>query len=145
MEEEIKENIEHEVVETEQEKISEQPDSPPTKRELAELEVYARHMREIRAELEEIHAKFGIDGEELEDPLKEMREELAEIKNGFSKMRSFFNEIKNQQVNHQQAVSQCYYPTQSVSPMPQPAPVMPFYQTPNFQPIIPAIPNFNIR
>ena len=120
----------------------------PSSRQLAELEVFLKHFEDIKFELSEIRERFGDAGEIPVDPLKEMRKELSEIKNGFTEMKSFMEELKNKGI--QNSVTSLtgnnqagYYQAPAMSSMP--TPVMPFYQTPNFQPIIPAIPNFNMR
>jgi hypothetical protein len=62
-------------------------------------------------------------------------------------MKSFMEEFKSKVIhnnaNQPTGNQSGYYQVPAMSSMP--TPVMPFYQTPNFQPIIPAMPNFNMR
>ena len=121
----------------------------PTNKQLAELEIFLKHFEDIKFELAEIRERFGDSGEAPADPLKEMKDELSEIKKGFSEMRSVIEELKNKgiqsggntQIPQQQNGG--YYQAPAMPAIT--APMMPFYQTPNFQPIIPAMPNFNMR
>jgi hypothetical protein len=123
------------------------PSAEPSSRQLAELEVFLKHFEDIKFELSDIRDRFGDAGEIPIDPLKEMREELSEIKNGFAEMKSFMEEFKSKVIhnnaNQPTGNQSGYYQVPAMSSMP--TPVMPFYQTPNFQPIIPAMPNFNMR
>lgn len=117
----------------------------PTCRELAELDAYVRHSEALRAELQEIREKYGVEnGEPPPDPLKEIRAEMEQMRNGFAEIKGLFAELRNntqgnapQQIPQQQ---QAYYYPQA----PQP-PFMPYYQTPNIMPIVPALPTFNIK
>lgn len=119
-----------------------------TDRELAELEAYKRHTEALKIELAEIRERFGgVDGENAIDPLKDIKAEMAEMKSGFAEIKAMFEELKSgnttANTNQQPVQNQSYYFQQPAPTMP--TPIMPFYQTPNFQPIIPAIPTFNQR
>ena len=111
-------------------------------RELAELEAYKRHTEALKIELAEIRERYGDDGGSAVDPLKDIRAEMADMKSGFAEIKAMFEELKNNKsgVGNPPPASgqpQPYYFPQ------QPTPLMPFYQTPSFPPIIPAIPTFN--
>ena len=119
-----------------------------TSRELAELDAYKRHTEALRIELSEIWQRFGdTDGENAIDPLKDIKAEMAEMKSGFAEIKAMFKELKSGNNsgngNPPPVQNQSYYFQQPAPTMP--TPIMPFYQTPNFQPIIPAIPTFNQR
>jgi hypothetical protein len=119
--------------------------TPPTCRELAELEAYVRHSEALRVELQEIREKYGVEnGETPPDPLKEIRAEMEQMRNGFAEIKSMFAELRsNTQSNATQPIQQpqqAYYYQQA----PQP-PLMPYYQTPNIMPIVPALPTFNLK
>ena len=94
--------------------------------------------------MSEIRERFG-ENPDAVDPLKDIRAEMADMKSGFAEIRAMFEELKNKGNNNPPPVSNpppYYYqqPSPAIAP-----PIMPFYQTPNFQPLIPAMPNFNNR
>lgn len=118
----------------------------PTCRELAELDAYVRHSEALRAELREIREKYGVENGEIPpDPLKEIRAEMEQMRNGFAEIKSMFAELRNgHQGNNNpppmpQQPQPAYYYQQ-----PQP-PILPYYQTPNIMPIVPALPTFNLK
>lgn len=122
-----------------------------TDRELAELDAYKRHTEALKIELAEIRERFGDDdGGSAVDPLKDIRAEMAEMKSGFAEIKAMFEELRNNNNNGSSnnpppasGQPQPYYFQQPTPAMPPP--IMPFYQTPSFPPIIPAIPTFNSR
>ena len=125
---------------------AEQTPATPTCRELAELDAYIRHSEALRAELQEIREKYGVENGEIPpDPLKEIRAEMEQMRNGFAEIKSMFAELRNgQQGNNNplpmpQQPQPAYYYQQ-----PQP-PILPYYQTPNIMPIVPALPTFNLK
>jgi hypothetical protein len=114
-------------------------------RELAELEAYKRHTEALKIELAEIRERFG-ENPDAVDPLKDIRAEMAEMKSGFAEIRAMFEELKNNKGNNNPPpVVNPPPPQQPYYFQPPTTPIMPFYQTPNFQPLIPAMPNFNNR
>jgi DNA repair exonuclease SbcCD ATPase subunit len=124
---------------------AEQTPTAPNCRELAELDAYIRHSEALRVELQEIREKYGVENGEIPpDPLKEIRAEMEQMRNGFAEIKSMFAELRNNtQSNATQPIQQpqqAYYYQQA----PQP-PLMPYYQTPNIMPIVPALPTFNLK
>ena len=120
------------------------PPAEPTSRELAELEAYNRHAEALRIELLEIREKYGVESGEIQpDPLKEIRAEMEQMRNGFAEVKSMFEELRNAgnaSPQIQQQPQQAYFYPQAQQP-----PIMPYYQTPNIMPIVPAVPTFNIK
>lgn len=115
-----------------------------TSRELAELDAYIRHSEALRIELAEIREKYGVESGEVQpDPLKEIRAEMEQMRNGFAEVKSMFEELRNAgnaSPQIQQQPQQAYFYPQAQQP-----PIMPYYQTPNIMPIVPAVPTFNIK
>lgn len=117
---------------------TEEPKPEATSRELAELDAYIRHSEALRIELAEIREKYGVESGEVQpDPLKEIRAEMEQMRNGFAEVKSMFAELR--QNGHPQQPQQYYYPQTPATP------IMPYYQTPNIMPIVPAVPTFNIK
>ena len=150
MEKEEKQDVMPDVVEetSPETMVSAMETAIATDRELAELDAYKRHTEALKIELSEIRERFGgDDGEKNIDPLKDIKAEMAEMKSGFAEIKAMFEELKSgSQAGNSTpppTQNQSYYFQQTAPPLP--TPIMPFYQTPNFQPIIPALPTFNQR
>lgn len=96
--------------------------------ELMEIEVFRQHWRSLNAALAEIKELRGADSPEI-DPVEFVKHEVANLKNQFSELKEL---IVSMQQNH---------PAQNTPPrfqqMQPSVPILPYYQTPSFAPIVP--------
>lgn len=115
---------------------------------LAQLDAYVRCFAALQVELAEIEQRFGADSAAVDDPLKALTGEVSGCKAEMAELRKMLEDLRNapavqaqgQPMPQQQQPQQFYY-----QPQPQmvtPAP-LPYIQTPNFTPLMPAMPNFN--
>lgn len=113
---------------------------------LAQLEAYKRCFAELQTALAEIEQQFGTDPAAAADPLKELTGEVSGCKAEMAELRKMLEDLRNapaggQPMPQQQQPQQQFY----YQPQPQmvtPAP-LPYIQTPNFTPLMPAMPTFN--
>lgn len=113
---------------------------------LAQLEAYKRCFAELQTALAEIEQQFGTDPAEADDPLKELTGEFSGFKAEMAELRKMLEDLRNapeggQTMPQQQQPQQQFY-YQPQPPMVTPAP-LPYIQTPNFTPLMPAMPTFN--
>lgn len=115
----------------------------------AQLEAYKRHFAALQTELAEIEHQFGADSESASDPLKELTGEVSAFKGELSELRRMLEDLRNAPATaaaqapvlpmpQQQPQQQFYYQPPMVAPAP-----LPYIQTPNFAPLMPAMPTFN--
>lgn len=115
---------------------------------LAQLDAYVRCFAALQVELAKIEQRFGADPVTADDPLKALTGEVSGCKAEMAELRKMLEDLRNapavqaqgQPMPQQQQPQQFYY-----QPQPQmvtPAP-LPYIQTPNFTPLMPAMPNFN--
>ena len=94
--------------------------------ELMEIEVYRQYWNSLNIALAEIKALRGNDVPEI-DPVEYVKHEVSNLKNQFSELKELISGLQNQQA--QQA-------PQRYQAVPAPMPVLPYYQTPNYAPIM---------
>ena len=113
---------------------------------LAQLDAYVRCFAALQVELAEIEQRFGADPVTADDPLKALTGEVSGCKAEMAELRKMLEDLRNAPAGgqlmpqQQQPQQQFYY-----QPQPQmvtPAP-LPYIQTPNFTPLMPAMPTFN--
>ena len=101
-----------------------------------EIEVFRQHWRSLNAALAEIRELRGSDAPEI-DPVEFVKHEVGNLKNQFSELKEILAAIQQnqqQQVQHQQQPQQQY---QRLQPVQTTVPILPYYSTPNFAPIMP--------
>ena len=121
-----------------QDQVQEQPQKSQDDRrelDLMEMEIFRQHWRSLNAALAEIRDLRGADAPEV-DPVEFVKHEVGNLKNQFSELKEMLVAIQqNQQhVRQQQQPPQQQY--QRFQPM-QSVPILPYYSTPNFAPIVP--------
>ena len=114
----------------------------------AQLEAYKRCFAALQTELAEIEQQFGTDSEPASDPLKELTGEVSAFKGELSDLRRMLEDLRSAPATaarapvlpmpQQQPQQQFYYQPPMVAPTP-----LPYIQTPNFAPLMPAMPTFN--
>ena len=101
--------------------------------DIMELEVFRQHWRSLNTALAEIRELRGADAPEI-DPVEFVKHEVGSLKNQFAELKEMLVAIQQnqQQIQPQQPQPQYqrFQPVQSV-------PILPYYQTPNFAPIVP--------
>lgn len=101
--------------------------------DIMELEVFRQHWRSLNAALSEIRELRGADAPEV-DPVEFVKHEVGSLKNQFAELKEMLVAIQQnqQQIQPQQPQPQYqrFQPVQSV-------PILPYYSTPNFAPIVP--------
>jgi hypothetical protein len=101
--------------------------------DIMELEVFRQHWRSLNAALSEIRELRGADAPEI-DPVEFVKHEVGSLKNQFAELKEMLVAIQQnqQQIQPQQPQPQYqrFQPVQSV-------PILPYYSTPNFAPIVP--------
>lgn len=118
---------------------------------LAQLDAYVRCFAALQVELAEIEQRFGADPVTADDPLKTLTGEVSGFKAEMAEMRKMLEDLRNAPAVQAQAMLQQQQPQQPFyyQPQPQPQPQMvttaplPYIPTPNFTPLMPAMPNFN--
>ena len=114
---------------------------------LAQLDAYKRCFTALQAELADIEQQFGAnESSGADDPLKALTDEVSGFKGEMAELRKMLEDLWNapaggQTMPQQQQPQQQFY----YQPQPQmvtPAP-LPYIQTPNFTPLMPAMPTFN--
>lgn len=101
-----------------------------------EIEIFRQHWRSLNAALSEIRELRGADAPEI-DPVEFVKHEVGSLKNQFSELKEMLvaiqqnqNQPQVQQQPQQKQQYQRFQPMQSV-------PILPYYSTPNFAPIVP--------
>jgi hypothetical protein len=112
------------------EQNDEQKTSEKSELDAMEIEIFRQHWRSLNAALAEIRELRGSDAPEV-DPVEFVKHEVGNIKNQFAELKEMLVAI---QQNHQQAQQQ--QPHQRFQPM-QSVPILPYYSTPNFAPMLP--------
>lgn len=99
--------------------------------DLMEMEIFRQHWRSLNAALAEIRELRGADAPEV-DPVEFVKHEVSNLKNQFAELKEMISTLQQPvSQNQTQQVVQRY-------PQMQPAvPVLPYYQTPSFAPIVP--------
>lgn len=98
--------------------------------ELMEIEIFRQHWRSLNAALADIRELRGADAPEV-DPVEFVKHEVSNMKKEFAELKDLILSLQKQ------PEQQSPYP-QMGRAIPQPvAPVMPYYQTPNFAPLVP--------
>lgn len=98
-----------------------------------EIEIFRQHWRSLNTALAEIRELRGADAPEI-DPVEFVKHEVGNLKNQFSELKEILASIQQNQQQTQQPPPQQQY--QRFQPM-QTVPILPYYQTPNFAPIVP--------
>lgn len=96
-----------------------------------ELEIFRQHWRSLNSALAEIRELRGDDAPEI-DPVEFVKHEVGNLKNQFSELKEMLVAI--QQNQHQQQPQQQY---QRLQPVQTTVPILPYYSTPNFAPMVP--------
>lgn len=109
------------------------PSADERELEIMELEIYRKAWNEINAALADICALRG-NSSLNSDPVQLMRNEVAELKKNFSELRdavtSIHKTVSQSQQNQQQPAMQQFQTMQPTIPL------MPYFSTPSYQPVI---------
>lgn len=102
--------------------------------DLMEMEIFRQHWRSLNAALAEIRDLRGADAPEV-DPVEFVKHEVATLKNQFSELKEMIAVLQAQQnsTSQQQQIPRF----QQMQPA---VPVLPYYSTPNFAPMMPINP-----
>lgn len=99
-----------------------------------EIEIFRQHWRSLNNALAEIRELRGADAPEV-DPVEFVRHEVGNLKNQFAELKEMLVAIQQNQ-NQPQVQQQPQQQYQRFQPM-QSVPILPYYSTPNFAPIVP--------
>ena len=100
-----------------------------------EIEIFRQHWRSLNTALAEIRELRGADVPEI-DPVEFVKHEVGNLKNQFAELKEMLVAI--QQNQHQQQVQQSpQQQYQRFQPVQTTVPILPYYSTPNFAPIVP--------
>lgn len=100
-----------------------------------EIEIFRQHWRSLNAALSEIRELRGADAPEV-DPVEFVKHEVGNLKNQFAELKEMLAAI--QQNQHQQQVQQSPpQQYQRFQPVQTTVPILPYYSTPNFAPMVP--------
>jgi hypothetical protein len=102
--------------------------------DIMELEVFRQHWRSLNAALSEIRELRGADAPEI-DPVEFVKHEVGNLKNQFAELKEMLVAIQQNQQQIQPQQPQQQY--QRFQPMQTTVPILPYYSTPNFAPIVP--------
>ena len=111
------------------ENLVEQSTSDERELDLMELEVYRKAWEEINSALADIFAMRGKKSADV-DPMQYVRSEVANLKKNFAELK---DAIVNMQKPMENAQAQQPAGFRAIQPT---IPLMPYYQTPSFAPII---------
>ena len=100
-----------------------------------EMEIFRQHWRSLNAALAEIRELRGADAPEV-DPVEFVKHEVSTLRNQFAELKQMISQIQ-QPVPHAQQQQQSQQAFQRYQPVQQPVPILPYYPTPNFAPIVP--------
>lgn len=118
----------------EQEKSSSAAVSDDSALDIMELEMYRKVWAEINTALADIRALRSSEQVES-DPMQLMRSEIVALKKNISDLRDAISNMSKPAEQH--AVQNQQQPVVQQFPQVQPAvPLMPYFSTPNYQPII---------
>ena len=118
-----------------EEKSNEQKNSEKSELDLMELEIFRQHWRSLNAALSEIRDLRGADAPEV-DPVEFVKHEVSNLKNQFLELKEMLVAIQqNQHQQQPQQVPQQQY--QRFQPVQTTVPILPYYSTPNFAPMVP--------
>ena len=144
----MSEELENSAVAQQETEIAESVSTENRDKLTAQLEAYKRHFAALQTELAEIEQQFGTDSDSASDPLKELTGEVSAFKGELSELRRMLEDLRNAPATaaqapvlpmpQQQPQQQFYYQPPMVAPAP-----LPYIQTPNFAPLMPAMPTFN--
>ena len=100
-----------------------------------EIEIFRQHWRSLNAALAEIRELRGADAPEI-DPVEFVKHEVSNLRNQFAELKQMIAQIQQPapQAQQQQQSQQTY---QRYQPAQQPVPILPYYTTPNYAPIVP--------
>ena len=103
--------------------------------DLMEIEIFRQHWRSLNAALAEIRELRGADAPEI-DPVEFVKHEVSNLRNQFAELKQMIAQIQQPapQTQQQQQSQQAF---QRYQPVQQPVPILPYYSTPNFAPIVP--------
>lgn len=100
--------------------------------DIMELEIYRNAWAEINSALSEIKALRGKDSAES-DPVQIVKNEINNLKKNFAELKDIIENMQKTAENIQQAQVQ---PQQQIPTMQPTIPLMPYFSTPSYQPII---------
>lgn len=103
--------------------------------DLMEMEIFRHHWKSLNAALAEIRELRGADAPEI-DPVEFVKHEVANLKNQFSELKEMIADLRQTQPA-QQPMPQQQIPRYQQMQMQPTVPILPYYSTPNFAPIIP--------
>lgn len=106
--------------------------------DLMEIEVFRQFWRSLNVALGEIKELRGSDAIEV-DNAEIMRHEISTLKKELTELKELLVEMQKQNASQVQQVQQQPIPPQRVSVMQPIASPLPYYQTPNFPPMMPLI------
>ena len=98
-----------------------------------EMEIFRQHWRSLNAALAEIRELRGADAPEV-DPVEFVKHEVSTLRNQFAELKQMISQIQQPHAQQQQQSQQAF---QRYQPVQQPVPILPYYSTPNFAPIVP--------
>jgi predicted nucleic acid-binding Zn-ribbon protein len=98
-----------------------------------EIEIFRQHWRSLNAALAEIRELRGADAPEV-DPVEFVKHEVSNLRNQFAELKQMISQIQQPAQQTQQQNQQAF---QRFQPVQQPVPILPYYSTPNFAPIVP--------
>jgi seryl-tRNA synthetase len=101
--------------------------------DLMEIEIFRQHWRSLNAALAEIRELRGADAPDV-DPVEFVKHEVSNLKNQFAELKQMIAQIQQPVQQAQQQPQQSY---QRYQPVQQPVPVLPYYSTPNYAPMVP--------
>jgi DNA repair ATPase RecN len=134
---EIRTKKERAMEENEQKQTESTPQTVKDRAELdsMEMEIFRQHWRSLNAALAEIRELRGADAPEV-DPVEFVKHEVSTLRNQFAELKQMISQIQ-QPVPHAQQQQQSQQAFQRYQPVQQPVPILPYYSTPNFAPIVP--------
>lgn len=100
-----------------------------------EIEIFRQHWRSLNNALAEIRELRGADAPEV-DPVEFVRHEVGNLKNQFAELKEMLVAIQQNQ-NQPQVQQQPQQQYQRFQPMQTTVPILPYYSTPNFAPVVP--------
>lgn len=104
--------------------------------DLMEMEIFRQHWRSLNAALAEIRDLRGADAPEI-DPVEFVKHEVSNLKNQFSELKDMISAIQQNQQQPPPPQQQQFQRYQQVQ---QPVPILPYYSTPNYAPMMPINP-----
>lgn len=102
--------------------------------DIMELEIFRQHWRSLNSALAEIRELRGDDAPEI-DPVEFVKHEVGNMKSQFAELKEMLVAIQQNQQQVQPQQPQQQY--QRFQPVQTTVPILPYYSTPNFAPIVP--------